>query len=458
MKKSRWLIWVPITVVLLALAAAGYLFYCLRAAQAAQRDVCARCAKMEQSLAQSTVAVTEGGKTVGSYTLADLGLLDAARAALDRQYSALDRMTPEAFSGQPVLQQLTWARGTHADVKSLELPLQGYDDSAVFADLDSVPRHAAKSAEAYFENAAYHIRAEEPGTELDRAAVSTALRRSLEGQSVSAGTPAALTFELTSCDCYVRPQVTEANAGFDFSAMLAKDTAGLAIPVTLRGQTETVAAADYLTVDQGGALHADESALDSLLASWSETCNAQDTPYIFHSYVGGDVPIDFLPCSYTLDAAALRRTLLSRLLSLSGEAVDAPFSCTDRNGDPFAIENTYVEVDVKNQRMTFYKNGALIVSTDVVTGKVDGHNTPRGFYHARNKETNAWLTGPDFTVFVKYWVGIFDAYGLHDASWRTNFGKDYYLYGGSHGCVNTPEAAMKLIFDNIDVGTPILIF
>ena len=45
MKKSRWLIWVPITVVLLALAAAGYLFYCLRAAQGAQRDVCARCAK-----------------------------------------------------------------------------------------------------------------------------------------------------------------------------------------------------------------------------------------------------------------------------------------------------------------------------------------------------------------------------------------------------------------------------
>lgn len=59
-------------------------------------------------------------------------------------------------------------------------------------------------------------------------------------------------------------------------------------------------------------------------------------------------------------------------------------------------------------------------------------------------------------MFVKYWVSITDLYGLHDASWRSKFGSDYYLYAGSHGCVNTPEEAMKTIYDNVTDGIPIL--
>lgn len=31
-----------------------------------------------------------------------------------------------------------------------------------------------------------------------------------------------------------------------------------------------------------------------------------------------------------------------------------------------------------------------------------------------------------------------------------------YLYAGSHGCVNTPEEAMKTIYDNVTDGIPIL--
>ncbi len=61
-------------------------------------------------------------------------------------------------------------------------------------------------------------------------------------------------------------------------------------------------------------------------------------------------------------------------------------------------------------------------------------------------------------MFVKYWVGIYGPYGLHDSSWRENYGSDYYVIGGSHGCVNTPESAMKTIFDNINVGDPVLVF
>ena len=37
-------------------------------------------------------------------------------------------------------------------------------------------------------------------------------------------------------------------------------------------------------------------------------------------------------------------------------------------------------------------------------------------------------------------------------------GGDKYIYDGSHGCVNTPEAAMKIIYDDITIGTPVVLY
>ncbi|MBQ0059355.1 MAG: L,D-transpeptidase [Lachnospiraceae bacterium] len=51
-----------------------------------------------------------------------------------------------------------------------------------------------------------------------------------------------------------------------------------------------------------------------------------------------------------------------------------------------------------------------------------------------------------------------EGYGLHDATWRSSFGGDIYQYGGSHGCVNLPEYIAAEVYDNIEVGTIVVIF
>ena len=48
--------------------------------------------------------------------------------------------------------------------------------------------------------------------------------------------------------------------------------------------------------------------------------------------------------------------------------------------------------------------------------------------------------------------------GIHDASWRNKFGGEIYKTGGSHGCVNSPYEVAKAIFDNIEVGTPVVCY
>ena len=107
--------------------------------------------------------------------------------------------------------------------------------------------------------------------------------------------------------------------------------------------------------------------------------------------------------------------------------------------------------------MTYIKDGRLVVNTNIVTGALNGHQTPTGLYEAHGKEHDVWLKGDDYLVFVKYWVSVVgDLIGLHDASWRSNFGASFYVYGGSHGCGNTPEEAMAWIWNLIEDGTPVI--
>lgn len=121
--------------------------------------------------------------------------------------------------------------------------------------------------------------------------------------------------------------------------------------------------------------------------------------------------------------------------------------------------NTYVEISIGAQTMWFYKNGSLIVSTPVVTGSVaGGYATPTGVYDLDYKATDVTLSGPGYASPVTFWLPYGGDIGIHDASWRTQFGGDIYLTGGSHGCVNTPYAAVQQIFNNIEDGDPVIVY
>ena len=75
-----------------------------------------------------------------------------------------------------------------------------------------------------------------------------------------------------------------------------------------------------------------------------------------------------------------------------------------------------------------------------------------------NKDTNCWLSGDDYNVHVDYWIGFIGfQIGIHDADWRTIFGGQQYIREGSHGCINTPKEAVIPIFENIEVGVPVLV-
>ena len=123
-----------------------------------------------------------------------------------------------------------------------------------------------------------------------------------------------------------------------------------------------------------------------------------------------------------------------------------------------ATPNTYVEIDIPKQKMWFYKNGKLLVETPVVTGTRNSMDTPKGYFSVYSRARNTYLTGPGYSSFVEYWMAFSGGCGIHDASWRSTFGGNIYTYDGSHGCVNTPTAAVAKIYNNSAIGTPVIIY
>ena len=127
----------------------------------------------------------------------------------------------------------------------------------------------------------------------------------------------------------------------------------------------------------------------------------------------------------------------------------------------------YIEVDLSNQMVYLYKDGGLFYDTPCVSGLADDPErvTITGLFKIQEKDRDRTLKGkpdengvPTYESFVSYWMGFSGAYGLHDATWRDEFGGDIYEYAGSHGCVNLPYSAAETIYNYVEEGTRVIVF
>ncbi|MCM1120716.1 MAG: L,D-transpeptidase family protein [bacterium] len=123
------------------------------------------------------------------------------------------------------------------------------------------------------------------------------------------------------------------------------------------------------------------------------------------------------------------------------------------------VGDTYIEVDMGQQRMYYYQDGECLISVDVVTGNARRRwNTPEGINYVYAKQRNRTLRGEGYATPVKYWMPVVGNVGIHDADWRRDFGGEIYKTDGSHGCVNTPPDVMGELYELVEVGTPVVMF
>lgn len=124
------------------------------------------------------------------------------------------------------------------------------------------------------------------------------------------------------------------------------------------------------------------------------------------------------------------------------------------------LGDTFVEVDISDQLLYLYKDNDIVLESNVVTGKKDVFDTRLGCNSIREKVNGIYLEGgkgnDHYKVWVDFWMPFDKGIGIHDASWRNNFDSDAYI-NGSHGCVNMKYNDAKEVYENVSVGTKVLV-
>lgn len=125
------------------------------------------------------------------------------------------------------------------------------------------------------------------------------------------------------------------------------------------------------------------------------------------------------------------------------------------------IGDSYIEADLTNQHMYVIENGEIVFETDFVSGTLNSTPdciTPEGIFGLTYKTTDAILRGANYASHVNYWMPFYGNYGMHDATWRVNFGGTIYQQHGSHGCINLPLESAKTVYKYVEKGSPVICY
>lgn len=211
--------------------------------------------------------------------------------------------------------------------------------------------------------------------------------------------------------------------------------------------------------DEAGNFTWDEVKVEQAVITIADNFDTYGKERTFKATSGKTVTLDKGTYGKTLDREA-EFEYLKQALSEHKDVIHQPKYereawCCDKND----IGDTYIEVDMGNQKLYFYKEGELIADTDIVTGDMRRRrSTPEGVYYIYLKQKNRILRGPGYASHVDFWMPVKGGIGLHDADWRDEFGGDIYETEGSHGCINIPPEEMVNIYEQAEVGMPVVMF
>ena len=322
------------------------------------------------------------------------------------------------------------------------LPEEGSTDAPVDAFLT-----------AYIPGAGYTIAAEEDGDTPDPDKVTGVIEDAI--------TERAVFVDLNEEDCYLTADIRSDDTLLNQRATTLNEALAASITYDFGNQKIILNSDTYypwLDKQEDGTVTLNDEKVDEYV---TELKSSTDTAYTTRSFktVSGRIINVKGPYGYNIskkkEIEQLKEDILSGL-PVEREPVYTTSGC-QRSGNEYG--NTYLEVDMSNQKVYFIQDGNIVFTSDCVTGNTSrGRGTPTGIFSVMYKAKNVVLRGRDYASPVTYWMPFYNGCGFHDASWRGSFGGSIYRYSGSHGCVNMPIPKAKELYSLVEAGMPVITY
>ncbi len=416
------------------------------------------------------VTLTEEGEPALSGKLADFGYTldeETARRSLE------DAMADQKNDMITVLYCLT---GEETQVRA---QIAWDFDEAVFKNMVQtsnlpIPRVQSTDAEVVEnkEERRMELINEVYGNEFDEEELRSWVKEQIQAGLDSGAGQIAMTFPE---ELYIQPEVTAAMPGYADRVQALNTVAGAEVTYTFGSQTQVL---DYETilswVDVDGSQGTiNQAKMEEYVTDIAAKYNTRHRPRTFTTTYGDTVKFseDKNDYGYRVNVEGELEQLAADLVSGAPVEREPVYYKTNKWDNPYYLKRdgvddlagTYVEVSLEDQHVWFYKDGELVIETDCVSGDVKkNRETATGCFPLAYKKSPEVLTGGNgngsYATEVTYWMPFYEGQGLHDATWRSNFGGSIYKSNGSHGCVNLPKKAAQVIYENISAGTAIIIY
>lgn len=318
-------------------------------------------------------------------------------------------------------------------------------------------KNNVKPTDAYIEETSegYVIVPETEGTTLNRKKTLKVIRKTI----ISGETSVNLEEE----GCYLKPAVYRDDEDLVRDARQMNKLTDVIITYDFGDRSETVDRSvikNWLTRTKKGNFTLDKNKVAEYVYNLGYKYDTFGCTRTFLTYDGREKTIKGGDYGWAIDQQAETEALIKAIKSGETQVREPVYAYKGWSRNTNDIGYTYVEIDLTNQRMVFYKDGAPIVDTPVVTGNpnVPGNETPTGCFAIDGMKSPSVLKGEGYAAPVTYWMPFAGNVGIHDATWRTEFGNNLYMLEGSHGCVNTPYSQAEIIYRNIEIGAPVVVY
>ncbi len=126
------------------------------------------------------------------------------------------------------------------------------------------------------------------------------------------------------------------------------------------------------------------------------------------------------------------------------------------NPDPKHPTGRLIEVSIKHQRLTAWRDGKVVYRFIISTGR-KGYETPEGHYRILEKYENRWST--KWSVWMPYAMRWYRGYFIHQLPHKDgssyNIGASKLGTPDSHGCLRVNLGDAEKLFKWTKVGTPV---
>lgn len=335
-----------------------------------------------------------------------------------------------------------------------------YDEAAVKAAVDQLAvvqdENMVKPVNAHLEvtENGYEIIPETMGTEVDKEKVKSVVLDAIER--------GASEVNLEEAGCYTSPEILSTDEKLMKQQEEGNKFLNVTVTIDFADRQEVVnkdVMKDWLVVGEDGSLDLSHEKAKAYVQELKYEYDTFGSSRQFTTAYGETITVSGGDYGWVIAPNDTTTKILDAIKSGESQTITPEYTYSAYRREKDEIGNTYVEISLSRQHMWFFKDGQLLVSTDIVTGNHNrGWDTHTGVYTIMYKERDATLVGEGYNSSVTYWMPFYANTGIHDATWRSSFGGSIYMNNGSHGCINTPYDQAEKIFNNIEKGVPVVVY